>query len=71
MQGDQVEGGLHLDGIWLMGNKELSSKNSAGWSQRPRITEGLVLKVATGKKMEGGRRLGGRGPPGSVPPKHC
>lgn len=37
---------------WLLGHKELSSKNSVGWSQRPRMPE-IVPKVATTEEVGG------------------
>ena len=40
-----------------MSNKALSSKNGVGWSWWPRIAQWLVLKAATGEKLELGRRL--------------
>lgn len=49
----------------MFGNKELSSKHSVSWSQRPRIVE-KVLKVAPGKEAGGWWKAGRRGVPGSV-----
>ena len=71
--------GLHLGGIilrslgrsWLIDNRELSSKNSVGWSWKLKVAERLVPKVAIGKEVGGWSEAGSRGVPGSVPSKHC
>ena len=70
-----VDGGLYLGGIILTnlgahGNKELSSK-SDGWPWWSWTAEWLILKVATGEKVEGWSADGARDIPGSVLSKHC
>lgn len=50
----------------MIGNKELSSKYGVGWSQRPKISEWLILKAVTGKKAGGKLEVGASGIPGSL-----
>ena len=46
-------------------NKELSSKNGVGWSQRLRMAEWLIPKVETGRKFGGWSEAGTGVVPGS------
>lgn len=54
----------------MIGNKELSSENSAGVSLRQRVAEKKLLKAMTRKEVGGWPEPGRKGIPGSVLSKH-